>query len=245
MRAWLAIMSAAGLVAGPATAGAVPVTWEARGLVEFSDLGPAFFATYMPELTGTQKDDSLILRITFDTDAARIDLQNPDPAGTRFSFDASSLVLALEVPRRGTHVFTMDDTIPPDFIPSHVGLLDNFVTGAPELPIIDGIEFEHRYLTETRDEEFFVLAGFFSTDTTIVNGASLPLTPDPRFSVGVERQITIVDPGSNGLSHSLFGSFSSLIRVPVIIAEPGSIALLGFGLVGLFVAQRTRTNSAR
>jgi hypothetical protein len=222
-------------------AGAVPVTWEARGLVEFSDLGPAFFATYMPELTGTQKDDSLILRITFDTDADLIAQTTFPDGGMTFSFDASSLLLALQVTGRGTHVFAIDDTLPPDTIPSLVGLVDDLVTGVPELPIIDGVEFEHDYLTAAGLLEFTVAAGFFSTDTTIVNGASLPLAPDPRFSVGVERQITIVDPGSDGLSHSLFGSFSSLIRVPVIIAEPGSLALLGLGLVAFFVARRRLT----
>jgi hypothetical protein len=238
-------MFAAGLVAGPATAGAVPVTWEARGAVEFSDLGSAFFATFMPELGGTQTGDELILRITFDTDAALIRETTFPDGGMAFSFDASSLVLALQVVGRGTHVFGIDDTVPPGTNPSLVGLIDDFVTGVPELPIIDGIQFEHDYLTAAGILEFTVAAGFSSTDTTIVNGAILPLAPDPRFSVGVERQITIVDPGSDGLSHSLFGSFSMLIRLPVIIAEPGSLALLGFGLVGLFVAQRTRTNSAR
>jgi len=235
-------MSAAGLVAGPATAGAVPVTWEARGLVEFSDLGPAFFATYMPELTGTQSGDSLILRITFDTDADLIGQAGSPDVGIRFSFDPSSLLLALEVTGRGTHVFAIDDTVPPDTIPSALGLFDDLVTA--ELPIIDGMQFRHTYFPAAGPQEFTVAAVFSSTDTSIVNGPTLPIAPDPRFSVGVEREISIGGPGSGGLSGNLFGRFSSLIRLPVIVAEPGSLALLGLGLVGLFVAQRNRTRDA-
>jgi hypothetical protein len=47
------IVAFAAFIAGPITADAVPVTWEARGSVEFSDLGSGFFASFMAELAGT------------------------------------------------------------------------------------------------------------------------------------------------------------------------------------------------
>ena len=159
MRVFVAVF---GLVGGPAIALAVPVTWEAQGSVEFSDLSPAFFASFMPELAGTQAGDDLVLRITFDTDAPLIGQTTHPSGGTTFSFDASALVLALEVPRLGTHVFTIDDTVPPATIPSLVGITDDLVT--PGTPTFDSLQFRHNYLAEAGALQFFVLAVFSTTD---------------------------------------------------------------------------------
>ena len=75
------------------SAHAVSVTWEARGEVEFSNLDALFFETFMPELIGTTVDDSFRLRIRFDTDAVPI----LPGGGSTQSFDATSLIMTLEV----------------------------------------------------------------------------------------------------------------------------------------------------
>src|SRR5262245_34430591 len=144
------------LLAGPLTAHAVPVTWEAQGVVEFSDLDAEFFATFMPELAGTQAGDPLRLRISFDTEAWLVRHRTFENGGESFSFDGSSLVLALEVPGRGTHVFTIDDSIPPGTVSSFVAVIDDWVRVLAE-PAIDGVLFSHAYLTPEGDIDFTVL----------------------------------------------------------------------------------------
>ena len=102
MNAGRIVMVLVGLVMGPMSAVAVPVTWEAQGSVDpSSNLTPAFIASFIPELAGTQPGDELVLRITFDPDAAPIAETPNGDGGTTFSFDALSLTLALDVPGRG------------------------------------------------------------------------------------------------------------------------------------------------
>jgi hypothetical protein len=224
------------LLAGPLTAHAASVTWEAQGVVESSDLDAEFFATFMPELSGTLAGDALRLRISFDTQAPLVRQGSFPHGGQSFSFDGSSLVLALEVPRLGTHVFTIDDSVPPDTVSSFVAVIDDWVRVAGE-PAIDGLQFSHAYLTPEGDIDFTVLANFFSADTTLINGAYLPAAPDPRLAAGVERLMSIVDPV--GVSGSLFASFFSLSRVD--LREPGTLGLLSLGLLALGALQRRRT----
>jgi hypothetical protein len=226
------------LLAGPLAAHAVPVTWEAQGVVAFSDLDAEFFATYMPELTGTQAGDALMLRLSFDTQAALVGQMTFPAGGQSFSFDGSSLVMALEVPGRGTHVFTIDDTVPPGTVSSFVAILDDWVRAAAE-PAVDGLLFSHAYLTPGGDIDLTVLAHFFSTDTTMIDGPWLPAAPDPRLPVGVERELSIVDPV--GVSGSLLAIFSSLVRLPTPLPEPGSLGLLSLGLMTLGALKRRRT----
>jgi hypothetical protein len=237
MIAKLPLLALVGLIAAPQVTRAVPVTWEARGVVEFSDLGSAFLATYMPALAGTQAGDGLVLRISFDTDAAAFEPMPRSGGGTIFPFDATTLVLALDVPGVGTHVFGIDDSLPPD----RIAVFDDVVTGEPEQPIvIDGFLFRHDYFAEAGLLDFTILAGFFTTDSSVVLGAGLPSVPDPRLSAGFERQVTIVDPGRDGsIGGSLFGTFTSLVRLPRVLPEPGSLALVLLGLAALAMTRAT------
>ena len=128
----------------PIVAHAVPVTWEARGVVDSSTLDVLFFETFMPELVGTAAGDPLVLRIRFDTDAERFARNDLPGGGRTASFDATSLHMALEVPGRGTHVFTID-TSAPQGPHSLIGIVDgDFVDG--DL-FRDGVQFQHNYLT--------------------------------------------------------------------------------------------------
>jgi hypothetical protein len=235
------LVAIAGLVAGPAIALAVSVTWEAQGAVESSNLAPGFFASFIPELAGTQAGDGLVLRISFDTDAASIDQRSLPDGGTMFSFDASLLVLELEVPGRGTHVFAVDDSIPAGATPSFLQVVDDQVID--ESLLLDGLRFQQNYFAESGTLLFNVLVAFFSADTSIVTSGVLPLEPDPRFSAGIDRLITIVDFDSGG-SERLVGIFSSLVRLPRAIPEPGSLALLCAELAGLWAARRGRADRA-
>lgn len=232
-----AIVALVWLLADPLSAHAVPVTWEAKGKVESSSLDSAFFATYMPELAGTVLGETLLLRITFDTDAAFVRRMDFPAGGTAFLFDALSLALAIEVPGRGTHVFTIDHPTPGFPVRPHVVIVDDRVIGDPGELILDGLQFGHEYLTDGGLLLFDVQASFSSTDTSIFSGANLPLSPDPRLSTGMERQITIGDQSGR----SLFGIFTSLVRLPITVPEPGSLALLCVGLAALRVARRGRT----
>lgn len=234
-----ALLTLVGLITGPTAALAVPVTWEARGVVESSSLSPVFLATFMPEIAGTQSNDELLLRISFDTDAQSIREESLPDGGTVFLFDASSLVLELAVSGRGTHVFTIDDTIPPDKVLSFVALFDD--RASPDFPTTDSLQFLHQYYTITGLPEFTISAVFSSADTSVISGASLPLVPDPRFSAGVERQIAIADPDGD----ILIGAFSALVKLPATVPEPGSYGLLALGLALLYVTRRTKTLRCR
>ena len=217
MRAITALVATLSL---PIVAHAVPVTWEARGIVDSSSLDALFFETFMPELAGTKVGDHFRLRISFDTDAVPI---SPEDGGTR-SFDATSLIMTLEVfsrgVSRGTHVFTIDASVPPG-PHSLIGIRDDQVVGDM---VRDGVQFQHNYLTPDGILQLQFLVAFFTADTSVVNGLFLPMTPDPRLVTGIEQLLSIhAHPPELG---NLTGVITSLVRVP----EPGSLALFALGL---------------
>jgi len=200
----------------PIVAHAVPVTWEARGEVDSSTLDALFFETFMPELAGITVGDDFRLRISFDTDAVPI---APGGGGTR-SFDATSLIMTLHVPGLGTHVFTIDTSVPPG-PHSLIGIRDDQVVGDM---VRDGVQFQHNYLTPDGILQLQFLVAFFTADTSVINGLFLPMTPDPRLVTGIEQLLSIhAHPPELG---NLTGVITSLVRVP----EPGSLALFALGL---------------
>ena len=78
---------------------------------------PDFIPTYLPELTGVQVGDDLVLRISFDPGAEFLGEFSWPDGGSWFFHDGTSLVLELTILGRGTHVFLPDDTLPPGFDP--------------------------------------------------------------------------------------------------------------------------------
>ena len=124
-----------------------------------------------------------------------------------------------------------------------LGHHDDLVTGAPALPIIDSLQFRHNYLTKPETLQFLVLAVFSSSDTSVLSGGNLPLSPDPRLQYRIEdSEISILD--SRAPATSLSARFTSLVRLPTTIPEPGSLALLCLGCAGLWAARRSRADRA-
>ena len=138
--------------------------------------------------------------------------------------------MTLEVPGLGTHVFTIDTSVPPgDAGTRSLGIRDDQVFG--DL-VRDGVQFQHNYLTPDGILQFQVLAAFFTADTSVINGLFLPMTPDPRLVTGIEQLLSIhAHPPELG---SLSGVITSLVRVP----EPGSLALFALGLCVLWAVRR-------
>lgn len=220
-------------LSAPVSAHAVPVNWEARGVIESSSLDQLFFETFMPELAGTTAGDAFRLLISFDTDAVGGDPVTFDAGGKARSFDATSLVMTLEVLSRGTHVFTIDETAPPDKN-SLIGVIDDQVTGDV---VRDGVQFQHDYFTLEGVHQFQLRAGFFSANTNVIDGLFLPLKPHPALAVGLEHFLSInAVPSQIG---NLQGNVTSLVHLP----EPGSLALCALGL-GVLGAVRRRAKIA-
>ena len=210
------------------SAHAVPVTWEARGVVESSTLDQLFFETFMPELAGTTAGDDFRLRISFDTDAAPNDPVILPGGGRTRSFDATSLTLTLVVPGRGTHVFSIDTSVPPG-THSLIGIVDDQVLG--DL-IRDGVQFQHTYLTPDGILQFQFIAAFFSANMSVIDGLFLPLKPHPGLDGGIERLFSInANPPEIG---NLSGIVTSLVHLP----EPDSTVLFALGLAALGTVRR-------
>jgi hypothetical protein len=221
----------------PVVAHAVPVTWEARGVIDVSSLDQLFFETFMPELAGTKVNDPFRLRITFDTDAVPNDPVILPGGGKTRSFEATKLVMTLEVPGRGTHVFEMDDTVPPG-THSLIGIIDDQVVG--DL-VRDGVQFQHNYLTPDGDGvlQFEFLAAFFSANTTVIDGLFLPFKPHRLLDAGIEHLFSInANPPEIG---NLSGIVWSLVHLP----EPGTLTLLMLGLLALGATRRSTSLSVR
>jgi hypothetical protein len=215
----------------PVVAHAVPVTWEARGVIEFSTLDQLFFETFMPELVGTTAGDPFLLHVSFDTDAVPRDPVILPGGGRTRSFDATSLIMALEVPGRGTHVFTIDTSVPPG-THSLIGIVDDQVVGDV---VRDGLQFQHNYLTPEGVLQLQILVAFFTTNTSVIDDLVLPLTPDPRLGDSLEWLLSI-QAHPPELGH-LSGVITSLVSVPPL-PEPGSLSLLVLGLCALRTVRR-------
>ena len=130
--------------------------------------------------------------------------------------------MTLEVPGRGTHVFTIDTSVPPDdavaFARSASATIRSSATWS-----VDGVQFQHNYLTPDGVLQFHVLAAFFTADTSVINGLFLPMTPDPRLGTGIER--AALDPCAPAELGNLCLAF---LHRSCACPEPGSLALFAW-----------------
>jgi hypothetical protein len=209
---------AMGLLAAAMTAKAAMVTWNFQGTVDIIDVRGS-----IPSCVDTTTNNAFSFNLQFDTSAAIIKTEAGATSGHRYTYDGSSLSL------RG---FAGDC---PEFQPQNGGsgsgmqIMDNWVDGNPR----DGIFFG---LVDTNNMEWFF--GFRGPEyLDIFNGPSLPTDPDPRLlSLSRPWQFQICQPLDVCNVSSAYGTVTSISRVP----EPGTLALLGLGLLGLGITKRRK-----
>lgn len=203
------------ILMSPMAANAVPITWEFTGEIDDVTGSP-----------GVAIGDAFRVLVNFDTDAALERAQTGgrfDP-GTRYEYDASGISFLVSFPGLS------DQSITPfgdgfDLL----WLRDNSGDrSCCEFDEVDGLTFA--LLDSNGFGVSIVLRGSI---LDIVNGPGLPEDPDPRLvDLEIARFQWLTVDGS------AFGDVATINRVSV--PEPGTLGLLGIGLLGIGVARRRK-----
>lgn len=200
----------------PLAANAVPITWEFTGEFDTVDGSP-----------GVSIGDAFHVLVNFDTDASLVAAQTGGrfEPGARYEYDASGLSFLVSLPGLPEQSITpFGDGFDLLWLRDNSG--DRSCCEPPE---VDGITFA--LVDANGVGASIVLRGSI---LDIFSGPGLPTDPDPRL---VDLEIARFQ--WLGAEGNAFGDVASINRA--VVAEPGTLALLGLGLFGLGRAIRRKT----
>ena len=196
----------------PVVAQADLVTWEFSGLIGDTDR------------LGVNIADAFSVQVNFDTDASLLTTRTGgrfDP-GARYEYDPSGMSFVVNLPGLIDEVFTPGAGLNVLWLRDNSG--DRAAGGEPTQ--VDGLSFV------LEGAGFLVQAGIFrGSILDIFDGPGLPSTPDPRL-VDLEISSFFISTSDGAAS----GRISSVTSVP----EPGTLALLGIGLLGMGLSRRKK-----
>lgn len=195
----------------PVVANADLITWEFSGQIDDTDRA------------GVSVGNAFSVQVNFDTDAALLTTQTGgvfDP-GARYQYDPSGMSFVVNLPGLTDAVFTPGSGL------NVLWLRDNSGDRqCCEPAVVDGLSFQ------LQGTDFLVQAGIFrGSILDIFDGPGLPTTPDPRL-VDLEISAFYLENGDGYAS----GRILSIAAVP----EPGTLALLGIGLLGMGATRRRK-----
>ena len=206
-------LAALAVMLSPMVANADLITWDFNGQITVAD----------GSSSSSIGDDFRIL-VSFDTNALleRAQTGGRFGAGTRYEYDASGVSFLVSLEDQADQLIT---PVSGGF--NLLWLRDNSEDrSCCEFPQVDGLTFA--LLDANGYGVSIILRGSI---LDIFNGGQLPTDPDPRL---VDLEIAVFQWSvEDGLTT---GNITSISRVP----EPGTLALLGIGLLGMGAARRRK-----
>ena len=217
---------ATGLLLGPVAADAAVVTWEVRGSI-------TTVSGIVPDFGAAQVGDPFVVTMSFDTNATLL-ATRPFAPGTRYDYDNSSLVMTVQVGSDPPVTFSFGGSASTSTF-NRILLRDDsgdqLVAGQPA----DGISFGLLY-----DGTASIGLVFRTNDLNVVDGPGLPASPYAGMENYPVSNFQWVSQDFDNIWSLAGDDLTSVRRVVAEVPEPGTLALLGLGLVGFSLSRRHR-----